>query len=94
MVSHLKDIDCLKDYDLPASGDPALGYIVSEVLGILVAAIATWLFAATLTAGIRQPRIGKSEFELIPVTAQGVATGLRMAPPVGTGPLVVASYHW
>jgi cobalt/nickel transport system permease protein len=41
----------LRDYDLPALGNPNLGYILSAVVGILVVAVVTWLFTTALTSG-------------------------------------------
>ena len=40
----------LPDYDVPALGNPTLGYILSAVLGIVVIAIVTWLFVTVLTS--------------------------------------------
>jgi cobalt/nickel transport system permease protein len=38
----------LADYDLPALGNPSLGYILSAILGIVVIAVVTWLFITVL----------------------------------------------
>ena len=39
----------LADYDLPALGNPSLGYILSAVVGIVLIGIVTWLFTWLFT---------------------------------------------
>jgi cobalt/nickel transport system permease protein len=40
----------LRDYDLPALGNPNLGYVLSAVVGIVVVSVVTWLFTTALTS--------------------------------------------
>jgi cobalt/nickel transport system permease protein len=39
----------MADYDLPALGNPSLGYILSAVVGIILIGIVTWLFTKLFT---------------------------------------------
>ena len=39
----------IADYDLPALGNPSLGYILSAVVGIILIGIVTWLFTKPFT---------------------------------------------
>ena len=39
-----------KDYDLPALGNPTLGYVLSAVVGIAVIALVAWLLTTALTS--------------------------------------------
>ena len=45
----------LPDYDLPASGNATLGYILSAAVGIVIIAIVVWLFTLLVTSGKKSP---------------------------------------
>jgi cobalt/nickel transport system permease protein len=41
----------LAGYNLPALGNPNLGYVLSAIVGLVVVAVVTWLFTTALTSG-------------------------------------------